>query len=78
MQKVLISLIDSFGQHALAITGIADQVAALKATLLKYHPEMQDDFNAQLVVEHEGSRTWAAHMQAELAQLRAAVSRLSN
>ncbi len=77
MQQILISLIDSFGQHALAITGIADQVAALKAILLKYHPEMQDDFKAQLAVENEGSRTYAAHVLAELAQLRAAASRLS-
>jgi hypothetical protein len=78
MKQVLISLIDSLGQQSLAITGIADQVSALKATLLKYNPEMQDDFEAQLAVEREASRTYIAHMQKQLAELRAVASRLSN
>jgi hypothetical protein len=78
MKQVLISLIDSLGQQSLAITGIADQVSALKATLMKYNPEMQDDFKAQLAVEKEASRTYIAHMQKQLAELRAVASRLSN
>jgi hypothetical protein len=78
MQQILISLIDSLGQQALAITGISDQVSALKTTLLKYHPEMHDDFNAQLAVEKEASRTYISHMQKQLAELRAVASRLSS
>lgn len=78
MEQVLISLVDSFREQALAITGIADQVCALKATLLKHYPEMKEDFDAQLVVEKEGSRDYVSHIHAQLAQLRAAILRSCN
>jgi hypothetical protein len=78
VDQILLSVIDSLRQQALAITGIADQVSALKATLLKYHPEMKEDFEAQLAIEKEGSRAYISQMQRQLAQLRAAASRPSS
>ncbi len=78
MKEILSALVESLGQQSLALQAVADHVSALKATLLRHYPEIEDDLKAEIAAEQKKSQARVLSLHKSLAQLRVAVSQMSN
>jgi hypothetical protein len=78
MHEILISLTNLFGEQSLAISALADQISALRESLVHQFPEIEDDLNARLSLATNKGEARVEKLQETLATLRELISRVSN
>jgi hypothetical protein len=78
MKDILTALVTLYGDQALAVAAVSEQVSALRTTLLFHFPYIEDDLNVNVASEKEKNKEPVAQVQKTLAELQEVVSRLAN
>jgi recombinational DNA repair protein RecT len=76
MEEVLNALVQAVQEQANALSAVADQITALKQTLVKKFPELSDELKAQVEADGEKNRNEVYEVQVSLAKVREAISSL--
>jgi hypothetical protein len=76
MKDVLNTMVRAVGDQAIALGAVDDRLTALKRTLARHFPDIEEELKGQIEVEQEQSRKDIYELQVGLAKLREAIFQL--